>query len=215
MIENYNFKEKRKRGRPKVDKPKTFPRKRNVGDQALDDDKPLNHRQILFCKIYAKCLNATEAATKAGYRPGTSGFTASRLMAMPKVKEEIERLINIETNKICAAYDIDKMFVLTNAVAVMNSCLESGDNGNALRALDLIGKHIDVNAFTPPKNEDSSTTNIVNNIIPSSEFRKFLSSSGILSESFINSDEKVLDITNVSTMSSSENNIDYIDLDKI
>ncbi len=58
-------------------------------------DRPLNHRQELFCKRYIECdFDATAAAKEAQYSEKTSYSMGPRLLKDQRIKERISELIN-------------------------------------------------------------------------------------------------------------------------
>ena len=52
----------------------------------------LNVRQDMFCREYAKCGNATEAAKKAGYAEKTAYSQGQRLLKNVEVKNRLQEL---------------------------------------------------------------------------------------------------------------------------
>lgn len=59
--------------------------------QSTKSDK-LTYRQQNFCRLYVKSPNGTNAALGAGYAASGAHVEASRLLRIPKVKKEIDRL---------------------------------------------------------------------------------------------------------------------------
>ena len=53
----------------------------------------LNERQKAFCEYYAACLNATEAAKRAGYNKKTAYSIGSENLTKPEIKNYIDELI--------------------------------------------------------------------------------------------------------------------------
>lgn len=125
--------------------------------------RELNPRQQAFVYHYLKCLNAREAAEEAGYKkPEIQG---KRLKRHPVISKEIKRAMDKRNKKL----EIDAEFVLRELTRVYSMLVndvkpalgKSGKpikdaDGNplytfqaapALKALELIGKHIDVTAF--------------------------------------------------------------------
>ncbi len=124
----------------------------------------LTDRQKLFVAAYPKTLNATTAAREAGYaHPSRLG---SRLLNMPHINAALVAKMERRIEKL----DVDADWVLKQAVAVFHRVVQevkpalhpkyrtqlTDDEGNklftfdssaALRALELVGKHIDVQAF--------------------------------------------------------------------
>lgn len=121
--------------------------------------------QYRFCLEYVKDFNGTRAAIRAGYAESGAHVQASRLLKQPKIQEELQRLIDerSEETKIDAAY------VLRQAVKIHERCMqeirpftdrkgrqlysEDGeplfvfDARGAAKGLELVGKHVGVQAF--------------------------------------------------------------------
>lgn len=103
----------------------------------------LTPKQQRFVEEYLVDLNATQAAIRAGYSARTAQEQSSRLLsnamvaaAIAKAKEE-----RAEATKITAQW------VLEKAAQVFKEAHAEKDRKNALRALEMCGKHIDVAAF--------------------------------------------------------------------
>lgn len=65
-------------------------------------EKRLTDKQQLFVKEYAVCLNATEAARRAGYKTNngnTLGVIGAENLRKPKIRAEIDRLLVERTMK--------------------------------------------------------------------------------------------------------------------
>lgn len=186
----------------------------------LDEaNRQLTQKQSDFCIFYAKSLSPKQAAIDAGYSPATSAVIASKMLTLPKIRDEIKRHIESDKERIKKTLDIDKTFVLVNAAQILENCLKVEDNANALKALELIGKHIDVSAFLDKKEAQANTTNnVINAILPSYDFRKFIEKTGIINNDFINSDEKVLELSSGRIIDNSVDGVtdgNYIDLDEL
>ncbi len=123
-------------------------------------------KRELFCVKYIACdLNATKAAIEAGYAAGSACKEACRLMGFPEIQDRIAELKaeRVERTKIDADY------VLRQAVKLHERCMQEvtpktdrkgeqleDEEGNAIfefdssgaaRSLELVGKHIGVQAF--------------------------------------------------------------------
>lgn len=171
----------------------------------------LTLKQSLFVKFYLIHKNATLAAKQAGYKPTSANVTGFAVLKNKLVSDTIKKGLEEQIAKEVKEQSIDKEYVLTKAVEVLEACMQENDRPNALKALDIIGKHIDVNAFNREK-EASITHNIVNNILPAADFRHFIEKTGILNIDFLNSDEKILSIADGSIQDEVENK-EYIDTD--
>jgi len=98
-------------------------------------------KQAEFVKEYLKDLNATRAAERAGFKnPNTY---AAEMMA----RHEIKAAIAAEMAKRAEKLDIDAEWVLRNAIDLHGRCKAEADRSNERQTLDLIGKHINVQAF--------------------------------------------------------------------
>ncbi len=128
----------------------------------------LRDRQEAFCQHYVVNKNGSDAAIKAGYAPKTARITASKLLTNANIKARIIEL----TAETIKETKIDANWVLTGAKQVFDRCMQnepvlnakgepamvktkSGevaaayrfDSAGANKALEIVGKHIDVRAF--------------------------------------------------------------------
>ena len=121
------------------------------------EDYNLTAQQQLLISLYMKSMNKTQSAKDAGYS-STSVFDNA------SVKAAINEQLTIRAQRLRVGAD----WVLAEAVKVYNRCMQQElvtvndldglpngefkfDPGNAIRALKLIGKHIDIKAFDMPK----------------------------------------------------------------
>ena len=114
--------------------------------------KPLTDKQELFCIEYLIDLNATQSAIRAGYSAKTANVIGPENLAKPCISQRIQEAMRerSESTKIDAAY------VLRMSNELLLRCMVDGEDFNASgagKALDLIGKHVNVQAF----NEKSTT----------------------------------------------------------
>lgn len=132
----------------------------------MSQDKKLNPRQARFVEEYLIDLNATQAAIRAGYSADSAHVNGPRLLANASVAAAID-VAKIERSE---ATKIDSEWVLREAVELYQRCmqevrpalhpktrrqLKTEEGGPvfafnaavAARALELIGKHVEVNAF--------------------------------------------------------------------
>lgn len=118
----------------------------------------LNDKQKLFCDEYLVDLNATQAAIRAGYSKKSARQIASDMLSNPYISEYIAILKKERSEKT----KIDAAWVLKASVDLYNKCMEAeplkdqdgNDSGYAKfqsagagKALELIGKHVDVQAY--------------------------------------------------------------------
>ena len=114
----------------------------------------LTKKQELFCIEYLIDLNATQAAIRAGYSKHTAKDIGCQNLAKPNISERIGQLFEERTAKT----KIDAEYVLIKSNELLNRCMAEGEDfspSGAGKALDLIGKHVDVQAF----NEKSTVDN--------------------------------------------------------
>lgn len=131
--------------------------------------KKLTLKQSLFVHEYLACdFNATQAAIKAGFSEKTAGSQGQRLLKNVEIAESIAKAMEDRVEKI----KIDANWVLEQAVKVHQRCMqaepvydrkgdrvyvETPDGGlapaftfehaGANKSLEIIGKHVDVQAF--------------------------------------------------------------------
>jgi phage terminase small subunit len=126
----------------------------------------LSPKQQRFVDEYLIDLNATQAAIRAGYSKKTARQIASENLSKPDIQEAIAEAMRERSE----ATKIDAEWVLNQAVELHRRCMQEikpaqnpktgkqlhDANGNALftfnaaaanRALELIGKHVEVAAF--------------------------------------------------------------------
>ena len=111
----------------------------------------LQSQEQLLVSLYLKCMNKAEAARDAGYASTT-------VFRKAEVKAAIADQLAIRAERLRIGAD----WVLAEAVKVYERCMQvekivdndSGqvkelkfDANNALKALALIGKHVDIKAF--------------------------------------------------------------------
>lgn len=90
--------------------------------------------------------NGTQAAIRAGYSPKSASDIAYELNKKPKIVDAIVAAMAKRAEKA----SVDANWVLVRLVATERAIAQRGKKANPLhrlRALELIGKHVDVNAF--------------------------------------------------------------------
>ncbi len=128
--------------------------------------RKLTPKQQRFIDEYLIDLNATQSAIRAGYSPRTARAIACENLAKPDIQEAIAKA-KIERSE---ATKINAEWVLKQAVELHQRCMQEikpalhpksrrqlkDDSGNLLftfnaaaanRALELVGKHVDIGAF--------------------------------------------------------------------
>lgn len=125
----------------------------------------LTPKQERFVSEYLLDLNATQAAIRAGYSERTANEQGARLLAKVSVAAAIAEAQAARSERT----KIDADYVLRQAVKLHERCMQEvvpltdrkgrqirDDDGNPLfvfnaagaaKALELVGKHVDVQAF--------------------------------------------------------------------
>lgn len=103
----------------------------------------LTPKQALFVQEYLIDLNATQAAIRAGYSARTAKSIGQENLTKPAIAEAIAAAQEERAEKT----KITAQWVLEKAAQVFEEAHASNDRKNALRALEMCGKHVDVAAF--------------------------------------------------------------------
>jgi len=117
----------------------------------------ISPKRTIFVQEYLKDFNGTRSAIAAGYSPKSAAETASEILTNPKVTAMVAESIRLR----CERIQVDADWVLDQAVQVYHKCMievpsfdrngsavgQKVDPANAIRALELIGKHVNVLAF--------------------------------------------------------------------
>jgi phage terminase small subunit len=107
----------------------------------------LTAKQQAFCEEYLLDLNATQAAIRAGYSAKTANVIGPENLAKPCIAEKVQEAMKKRSKKT----EINAAWVLEHSVVLYKRCMDEGDEfspSGAGKALDLIGKHIDVQAYS-------------------------------------------------------------------
>lgn len=110
-------------------------------------DNKLTAKQQAFCEEFLIDLNATQAAIRAGYSTKTANVIGTENLAKPYINEYVSRLKAERSKKT----KIDAEYVLKMSNELLKRCMVEGEGFNASgagKALDLIGKHVDVQAYS-------------------------------------------------------------------
>jgi phage terminase small subunit len=97
-------------------------------------------------------MNATQAATRAGYSPKTANEQGARLLADASIRQEIDR----KRERLSVKCDITVAWIINRLVEVADRCMQKEavldargqptgewkfDSRGATKALELLGKH--------------------------------------------------------------------------
>lgn len=134
----------------------------------------LTAKQERFCQEYIIDLNATQAAIRSGYSRHTANEQAERMLVKVSIQRRITELMAERSERT----QIDADYVLCQAVKLHERCMQEirpftdkkgnhiqDEDGNKLyvfdapgaaKALEIVGKHINIQAF---KERVDHTTN--------------------------------------------------------
>lgn len=118
----------------------------------------MTDKQSIFVREYLTCLNATEAAKRAGYSPNTAGAIGAENLKKPEIKQAIDAAMSERQQRTAITAD----YVLHSLHEIAQRCMQkslvmtkgeqaiddegrhmwSFDAKNAIRALELIGRHM-------------------------------------------------------------------------
>ena len=118
-------------------------------------NKKLRNRQQRFCEEYLIDLNATQAAIRAGYSEKTARVIGGENLLKPAIAEVISNLKQARSKET----SINAAYVLEMSKQLLERCMVDGEDfspSGAGKALDLIGKHIDVQAFNEKSTIDTT-----------------------------------------------------------
>lgn len=149
--------------------------------------RELTAKQALFVQEYMVDLSATNAAIRAGYSPKSAGTYAHEMLGLPHVQAAVTEAFaaRAERTKITADY------VLAQAVKIHECCMQEvepftdryGEQihdkegrplfvfnaAGATKALELVGKHIDVRAFSDKLDLTNSDGSLAPKVIDASQ----------------------------------------------
>ncbi len=128
----------------------------------------LTDKQEMFCKEYIVDLNATQAAIRAGYSEKTAGAIGIENLTKPMIQARLAELMKERSERV----QIDADWVLRQAVKVHERCMQQEpviSNGEptgefkfepagANKSLELIGKHVNVQAFADKVVSETTVT---------------------------------------------------------
>lgn len=95
----------------------------------------LSPKQTVFINEYAKSLNATQSAIRAGYSENSARVQGHRLLNNPLVKEKVDEVMRIRAEE--SAVDTDLILLELKEMALSSKVLPK----DRLKALDLLGRY--------------------------------------------------------------------------
>ncbi len=98
----------------------------------------LKPKEERFCQEYVIDYNGTQAAIRSGYKESDAANRATRLLKKAEVSARIRELEKEMAERLALSQD----YVVIQLVQRYNECKAQNDNKNALKALELMGKHL-------------------------------------------------------------------------
>lgn len=102
------------------------------------DPRPLTAKQARFVEEYLMDLNATQAATRAGYSARTANEQGARLLANASVAAAVTAGKAARSERT----DITQDWVLDQIKANIAAAYEAAQHAPVNKGLELLGKHI-------------------------------------------------------------------------
>lgn len=106
----------------------------------------LKKKEERFCQEYVIDYNGTQAAIRAGYKESDAANRATRLLRKAEVSARVHEL----EKEIAERLGLSQDYVVIQLVQRYEECREQKDAKNALKALELIGKHLGMFEKTKP-----------------------------------------------------------------
>ena len=118
----------------------------------------LTPKQAQFVQEYIIDLNATAAAKRAGYSEKTAKSQGQRLLT----KVDVQRAVQAAKDQRAKKTGIDTVYVVTNLKDIAEEAMGRADYSNAIRALDLLGRH--TGAFEKDNKQKQAVIRIISNV---------------------------------------------------
>ena len=101
----------------------------------MTNNRPLNARQLQFCRLYVSSGNASESYRRAGYSVNQAHVDSSKLLTKPSIQAEVARLRELQVTETA----VDRAYVVSR----LRHIAEYGEKEtNRLRATELLGKSV-------------------------------------------------------------------------
>lgn len=116
----------------------------------LHSNPSINEKYIKFVNAYLDNeFNAKLAAIEAGYSPKSAASQGSQMLQIP----EIAKRIRLEQKRIRETVNIDRSFLVTQYLAVIDLAKTKDDRANWIKAVDSIAR---VTGLDRGKEDDES-----------------------------------------------------------
>jgi hypothetical protein len=119
----------------------------------------ITQKHIKFVNEYMDCGDAYEAARRAGVKENALDSTVERWQSHPTIiamveQKKLERL---------AKESVDSGWIIGQLKQMYAQAKDDGDNGNALKALDMLGKHVGLYAADKGSGVEQPITVMITN----------------------------------------------------
>lgn len=134
-------------------------------------ERKLTARQEKFCQEYVICGNAAKAARRAGYAENSARTTATQILAYHHIQQKIAEI----RNRNAAKQGITLESIIIMLLDSYADAKRDGQHGPAVRAAELLGKHL--GAFTDRikvASEDITDTEVVKRLAGDDETKAAL-----------------------------------------
>ncbi len=98
----------------------------------------VSNKEEKFCREYVIDYNGTQAAIRAGYKQSDAANRATRLLKKAEVSARVRELQQEMAERLALSQD----YVVIQLVKTYNESKDCGDAKNALKALELMGRHL-------------------------------------------------------------------------
>jgi len=104
----------------------------------MKENDKLSKKQLIFCKEYLVCMNATEAATKAGYSQKSAYSQGVRLLKDARIKQYIDKRLMDRAEKL----DITPNRILEELGHIAFFNISSIFDGMSLKEIDSLPENV-------------------------------------------------------------------------
>ena len=128
-------------------------------------NQKLTEKQKNFCREYLVDLNATQAAIRAGYSKKTAGEMGHETLKKPQIQKQLQKTMNKRAEKT----EITAEMVLKDINEIKTRTMRTGkefDAKSALKALELLGKHLVLFTDKIQHGFDDATLNMILSALP-------------------------------------------------
>lgn len=109
----------------------------------------LSPKEERFCREYVIDYNGTQAAIRSGYKVSDAANRATRLLKKAEVSARVRELQQEMAQRLALSQD----YVVIQLIGTYNECKDRDDPKNALKALELMGRHLGMFEKTKKQSE--------------------------------------------------------------